>query len=135
MSDPVARLTLPTMMTLARLASIPVFVAVFYAPFRWAPLAAAIIFVVAGLTDMLDGYLARRLKQTTRFGAFLDPVADKLIVRGQARITVDEDEARLGPGDAVVIQLLLEFLEPVVRFVEPRLVFLDLGLALAEQTP
>lgn len=80
MPEHAARLTLPTIMTLARLASIPIFVAVFYAPYRWAPITAAIIFVLAGLTDMLDGYLARRLKQTTRFGAFLDPVADKLMV-------------------------------------------------------
>lgn len=67
-------------MTLARLLSVPVFVAVFYLPYKWAGLAAAIIFVIAGITDALDGYLARRLGQTSRFGAFLDPVADKLIV-------------------------------------------------------
>lgn len=67
-------------MTLARLLSVPVFVAVFYLPYKWAGLASAIIFLVAGITDALDGYLARRLGQTSRFGAFLDPVADKLIV-------------------------------------------------------
>ena len=80
MSDTAARLTLPNLITLARLVLIPVFVAVFYLPYRWAPLAAAAIFLLAGLTDMLDGYLARRLNQTSRFGAFLDPVADKLMV-------------------------------------------------------
>jgi len=80
MPDSTPRLTLPNMITLARLASIPVFVAVFYMPFRGAALTAAVIFLVAGLTDMLDGYLARKLKQTSRFGAFLDPVADKLMV-------------------------------------------------------
>jgi CDP-diacylglycerol--glycerol-3-phosphate 3-phosphatidyltransferase len=80
MPDSQPRLTVPNIMTLARLASIPVFVAVFYLPFRWAPLAAAILFLLAGLTDMLDGYLARKLNQTSRFGAFLDPVADKLMV-------------------------------------------------------
>ncbi|MDF1780381.1 MAG: CDP-diacylglycerol--glycerol-3-phosphate 3-phosphatidyltransferase [Alcanivoracaceae bacterium] len=74
------RWTLPNIMTLARLLSVPVFVAVFYLPYKWAGLAAAIIFVIAGITDALDGYLARRLGQTSRFGAFLDPVADKLIV-------------------------------------------------------
>jgi len=80
MPDSTPRLTLPNMITLARLASIPVFVAVFYMPFRGAALTAAAIFLLAGLTDMLDGYLARKLKQTSRFGAFLDPVADKLMV-------------------------------------------------------
>jgi CDP-diacylglycerol--glycerol-3-phosphate 3-phosphatidyltransferase len=103
MSDPVARLTLPTMMTLARLASIPVFVAVFYAPFRWAPMAAAIIFVIAGLTDMLDGYLARRLKQTTRFGAFLDPVADKLMVAAALVMLVQAHANIWMAGPAIVI--------------------------------
>lgn len=74
------RMTLPNLMTLARLVSIPVFVMVFYLPFKWSDLCASAIFLLAGLTDMLDGYLARRLGQTSRFGAFLDPVADKLIV-------------------------------------------------------
>ncbi|MDF1629989.1 MAG: CDP-diacylglycerol--glycerol-3-phosphate 3-phosphatidyltransferase [Alcanivoracaceae bacterium] len=80
MSDTAARLTLPNLITLARLLLIPVFVAVFYMPYGWAPMAAAGIFLLAGLTDLLDGYLARRLNQTSRFGAFLDPVADKLMV-------------------------------------------------------
>ncbi|MEE4252340.1 MAG: CDP-diacylglycerol--glycerol-3-phosphate 3-phosphatidyltransferase, partial [Alcanivoracaceae bacterium] len=80
MSDTAARLTLPNLITLARLLLIPVFVAVFYLPYGWASMAAAGIFLLAGLTDLLDGYLARRLNQTSRFGAFLDPVADKLMV-------------------------------------------------------
>jgi cardiolipin synthase len=80
MADDSPRMTLPNIMTLARLAAIPAFMIVFYLPFTWSDLAAALIFLVAGLTDMLDGYLARRLGQTSRFGAFLDPVADKLIV-------------------------------------------------------
>tara|TARA_R110002073_G_scaffold2938_5_gene19484 strand:+ start:51262 stop:51825 length:564 start_codon:yes stop_codon:yes gene_type:complete len=68
------------MITLARLALIPVFVLAFYLPYRHAAIAAAIIFVIAGITDALDGYLARRMGLTSRFGAFLDPVADKLMV-------------------------------------------------------
>ncbi len=59
---------------------IPVFVVVFLLPGRWTQIAAAALFSLAALTDWLDGYLARRLGQTTRFGAFLDPIADKLIV-------------------------------------------------------
>lgn len=80
MSSDSPRWTLPNIMTLARLASIPVLVVAFYSPLRGAGFVAASIFLLAGLTDMLDGWLARKLQQTSRFGAFLDPVADKLIV-------------------------------------------------------
>ncbi len=59
---------------------LPVFVMVFYLPFNHARLAAGVLFTLMCLTDWLDGYLARSLKQTSRFGAFLDPVADKLTV-------------------------------------------------------
>ncbi|PKH24216.1 CDP-diacylglycerol--glycerol-3-phosphate 3-phosphatidyltransferase [Enterobacterales bacterium CwR94] len=71
---------IPTCLTLFRVAMIPFFVLAFYLPFHWAPFACALIFVIAAITDWFDGYLARRLKQTTRFGAFLDPVADKVMV-------------------------------------------------------
>lgn len=74
------QLNIPTLLTLARIGLIPVFVLVFYLPYSWAMPASAAIFVIAAFTDWLDGYLARLLKQTTRFGAFLDPVADKIIV-------------------------------------------------------
>lgn len=73
-------LNLPNLMTLARLLSIPVFVGAFYLPLSWSGWLAAGIFLVAGITDWLDGYLARRMQLTSRFGAFLDPVADKLMV-------------------------------------------------------
>lgn len=59
---------------------IPVFVVIYYLPVSWANLVATIIFVLAAITDWLDGYLARRLEQTSVFGAFMDPVADKLMV-------------------------------------------------------
>lgn len=71
---------LPNQVTLARLALIPLLVIVFYLPWEWHYFASAVIFSVAALTDLLDGYLARRLNLATPFGAFLDPVADKLIV-------------------------------------------------------
>lgn len=74
------RLNIPTILTFIRIALIPVFVVAYYLPYEWSAFAAALIFVIAGLTDWLDGYLARTLKQTTRFGAFLDPVADKVMV-------------------------------------------------------
>ena len=71
---------LPNFLTLLRVLLIPVFVGLFYYPSSSSNLFAAIVFVIAALTDLLDGYLARRLQQTTKFGAFLDPVADKIMV-------------------------------------------------------
>ena len=70
----------PNLLTLTRIFLIPLFVIVFYLPVRWSHLATALIFALASFTDWLDGYLARYLKQSTQLGAFLDPVADKLIV-------------------------------------------------------
>lgn len=70
----------PNVLTLVRISVIPLMVFFFYLPLPWAHTAAAIIFAVAAVTDWLDGYLARYLKQSTKFGAFLDPVADKLMV-------------------------------------------------------
>ncbi len=74
------RITLPTAITLFRVALIPLFVVVFYLPFSWANVAATSIFFVASVSDWVDGYLARIMKQESSFGAFLDPVADKLMV-------------------------------------------------------
>ncbi|MEW5755312.1 MAG: CDP-diacylglycerol--glycerol-3-phosphate 3-phosphatidyltransferase [Pseudomonadota bacterium] len=73
-------LNIPTILTLLRILIIPFFVLLYYLPYGWAHLSAASLFVIASVTDWLDGYMARRLNQTSRFGAFLDPVADKLIV-------------------------------------------------------
>lgn len=73
-------MNLPNVLTIGRILLIPVFGLVFLLPVGWANVAAATIFAVAAITDWLDGYLARRLKQTSEFGAFLDPVADKLMV-------------------------------------------------------
>ncbi len=74
------KFTLPTIITLFRIILIPVFVVVFYLPVPWAYTAAAIVFMLASITDWIDGYLARVLNQESAFGAFLDPVADKLMV-------------------------------------------------------
>lgn len=70
----------PNILTLLRISVIPLLVIFFYLPVWWAHLAAALIFSIASITDWLDGYLARYLKQSTKLGAFLDPVADKLMV-------------------------------------------------------
>ncbi|MBP9942191.1 MAG: CDP-diacylglycerol--glycerol-3-phosphate 3-phosphatidyltransferase [Comamonas sp.] len=74
--------TIPTLMTWTRIVAIPLIVGVFYAPFtpETRNLIAALMFIVFAATDWLDGFLARRLNQTSSFGAFLDPVADKFLV-------------------------------------------------------
>lgn len=73
-------LNLPNLLTILRIILIPVFMATYYVPTSWALVLTTSIFIFACLTDWLDGYLARRLRLESRFGAFLDPVADKLIV-------------------------------------------------------
>lgn len=67
-------------LTLARVIAIPAFIALWHSSKRWAPLTATAVFVAAAVTDFLDGYLARLLDASSDFGAFLDPVADKLMV-------------------------------------------------------
>ena len=74
------QMTFPMILTLLRIALIPVLVLFFYLPYQWAPLASAAVFILAAVTDWLDGYLARRMGLMSAFGAFLDPVADKLMV-------------------------------------------------------
>ena len=71
---------IPNLLTFFRILLIPVFVILFYLPYQWSYLAAALVFILAAATDWFDGYLARKLNQSTAFGAFLDPVADKLMV-------------------------------------------------------
>ncbi len=73
-------LTIPNLLTMMRVALIPIFVIVYFLDWKWAHQAGAFIFWFAAITDWFDGYLARKLQQTSPFGAFLDPVADKLIV-------------------------------------------------------
>ncbi len=74
--------TLPTLLTWARIVAIPLIVGIYYLPVDMAQrnLMATVLFIVVALTDWLDGWLARRLNQTSSFGAFLDPVADKFLV-------------------------------------------------------
>ena len=73
-------MNIPNSLTLLRILLIPVFVVVFYLPFMWHHQIAAFLFTLAAVTDLLDGYFARRLGQISKLGAFLDPVADKLMV-------------------------------------------------------
>ena len=75
-----AHLTIPNLLTWSRILMIPVFVLIYYLPYNWSGFVAAVIFALAGITDWIDGYLARKWGQMTKLGAFLDPVADKLMV-------------------------------------------------------
>ena len=73
-------ITIPNILTLLRLALLPLFILVFYLPMQGSYAICAVIFVLAALTDWIDGYLARKLNQESAFGRFCDPVADKLMV-------------------------------------------------------
>ncbi len=83
--------SLPNLLTLARILLIPVFVLVFYLPVSWSAPAATAIFIAAAVTDWLDGYLARRMHLTSPLGAFLDPVADKLMVATALVVVLQQD--------------------------------------------
>ena len=98
-------LNVPNLITWLRITLIPLLIAIFYLPDAWLSpdgknVAACAVFVVAALSDWLDGYLARALNQASAFGAFLDPVADKLIVAA-----------------ALVVLLQLDRVEPVVALI------------------
>jgi cardiolipin synthase len=87
---------IPILLTWLRVALIPLVVGVFYLPTPWLPqadrnLAATLVFIVAAITDWFDGFLARRWNETSAFGAFLDPVADKLMVAGALLVLVQLD--------------------------------------------
>src|SRR5438270_1260431 len=94
---------LPNTLTWTRIAAIPLIVLLFYMPYPWADPAAGLLFAAAGVTDSLDGYLARRLGQTSRLGAFLDPVADKLIVAVALVLLVSKDARALIVLTAAII--------------------------------
>lgn len=91
------------LLTFLRLSAIPIFGIVYLLPFRYAHPVAAIIFVVAAFTDWLDGYFARKYSQATAFGAFLDPVADKLLVAVALILVVGEHYVALLSVPAAII--------------------------------
>ncbi|WP_025899735.1 CDP-diacylglycerol--glycerol-3-phosphate 3-phosphatidyltransferase [Sneathiella glossodoripedis] len=82
---------LPNLLTLSRIAVIPLLLASFYLPGDWSSWVPLALFIAAGITDFFDGYLARRNKQTSNLGRFLDPVADKLLVAAAILFLVGVD--------------------------------------------
>jgi CDP-diacylglycerol--glycerol-3-phosphate 3-phosphatidyltransferase len=96
-------MNIPNILTLSRIVMIPVFVFIFYMPVQWSYLVSAAIFTLAAATDWLDGYLARKLNQSTPFGAFLDPVADKLMVAVALAVLIEEHAALILTLPATVI--------------------------------
>src|SRR5580700_5634271 len=94
---------LPNTLTWTRIAAIPLIVLLFYMPYPWTDPAAGLLFAAAGVTDSLDGYFARRLGQISRLGAFLDPVADKLIVAVALLLLSKDPRALIVLTAAVII--------------------------------
>jgi CDP-diacylglycerol--glycerol-3-phosphate 3-phosphatidyltransferase/cardiolipin synthase len=100
-------INLPTLLTWARVAAIPLIVGVYFLPTDWMTpsernITATVLFILSAITDWLDGYLARKLNQTSAFGAFLDPVADKLMVAAALLILL-----QLGRIDALVALIII----------------------------
>src|SRR5258707_14054758 len=100
---PRSHFNLPNTLTWLRILMIPGVVVLYYLPFWWAHPAAGVGFALAGITDTLDGYFARKLGLTSRLGAFLDPVADKLIVAAALILIVSRDPRWFMAIAAIVI--------------------------------
>ena len=96
-------MNIPNILTLARIVFIPLLVVLFYLPFEWSLPVAAVFFALAAMTDWLDGYLARRWNQSTPFGAFLDPVADKLMVAVALALLIERFDTWMLTLPALVI--------------------------------
>jgi CDP-diacylglycerol--glycerol-3-phosphate 3-phosphatidyltransferase len=97
------RLNLPTILTLGRVAVIPLVLILFFVRWEQARHVASLLFIAASITDWLDGYLARRWNQTSGFGAFLDPVADKLLVAISLVMLLQDDSTRIMAVLAAII--------------------------------
>ena len=113
-------LTIPTALTWTRIAAIPLLMAVFYMPLaeQTQNLVAALMFIIFAMTDWFDGYLARKLNQTSAFGAFLDPVADKFLVCASVLVLVhlqraDVFAALIIIGREIAISALREWMAQI----------------------
>ena len=110
-------MNIPNILTVLRVLLIPIIILLFYLPFKWSYLASSAVFAIAAVTDWLDGYLARKLQQSTPFGAFLDPVADKLMVAVALVLLVEEHSnlwltlpAAIIIGREIVVSALREWM-------------------------
>jgi len=105
----------PNALTWIRILAIPLIVGIFFLPVSWAGPAAGLLFALAGITDYLDGYLARKMHLTSRFGAFLDPVADKLIVATALVLIVQQDPGNYLAVIAAIIIICREITVSALR--------------------
>lgn len=120
-------LTIPTILTIFRIALIPVLVLVFYLDYSWSNIAATAIFALGALTDWADGYIARRFSMASSFGAFLDPVADKLAVTTALLLIVQQHHtipitliSIVIIGREIMISALREWMAQVGRYTAVR---------------
>ncbi|QAX81924.1 CDP-diacylglycerol--glycerol-3-phosphate 3-phosphatidyltransferase [Candidatus Pseudomonas adelgestsugas] len=113
-------MNIPNLITILRVLFIPIFILLFYMPYEWSYAASSSVFVFAATTDWLDGYMARRLEQSTPFGAFLDPVADKVMVAISLVLLVQEHSnfwltlpAAVIIGREIVVSALREWMAEI----------------------
>jgi CDP-diacylglycerol---glycerol-3-phosphate 3-phosphatidyltransferase len=104
------RINWPNILTFGRILAVPLLVIIYYLPYRWGHFAAMLVFIVASFTDWLDGYLARYLQQSTRLGAFLDPVADKLMVVIALMLIVAEQTFKYVSAPTMIITVPTAFI-------------------------
>ena len=112
--------TIPNQITIFRIILVPIFLIVFYLPVEWSHFGAAFVFWLASISDALDGYIARKLKQSAPFGAFIDPVADKLMVVA-ALVVIVEDFQSIWISIPAVIMIAREvFISALREFMAER---------------
>jgi cardiolipin synthase len=124
-------LNLPNLLTLSRIAAIPLVVACFWLDHGWAQWLSAAIFVVACVTDWFDGYFARRYHQISRFGRFLDPIADKLLVAAALVMLVWQKDSQLS-GINVLAALIILAREILVSGLREFLAELRVGVPVSQ---
>lgn len=107
-------MNLPNKLTLLRIIMIPVFVVLLYLDFPFNNLAALAVFILASITDTLDGYIARKYNLITDFGKFMDPIADKLLVTAAMLVFVDW---HMMPAWVVIVVVAREFIVSALRLV------------------
>jgi len=112
--------TIPNQITLFRIVLIPIFILVFYLPLSWSHFGAFAIFWVAAVSDALDGYLARKLNQSSAFGAFIDPVADKLMVVSALVMIVQDYQTWLVAIPAMIMIAREIFISALREFMSSR---------------